>query len=622
MSDTVLCACGSGLRRARCCDLDLGELPDAAALAMLDDKAAEATKLFNEKKLAEAEALALKLLDLGPNHRAALRVLFEVRKSQNKALPAERLARRLARLPAATPQVESAANLQYAQLVIGQGRHAEAEWAARKALIATPRDATAHHVMGVVLTETGRVMDGERHYRRALTLLGRDDGTVLANLAWNLKLQGRLDEAATMYERALALRPDNSRAVGGYAQVETGRGDLGKAIRLLEGGIARWPDDRALRLLRAMADLLRGEAAAAAARLPDPPEALLPAELAVRGQAAAMAGRPAEAVGLYALGKRLQRERYGQTYQPEALIRQAETYKAYFTADRLLNMPRGGDAPDALGKPGPLPVFLLGFPRSGTSLLEQLLAQVPGFAPGDDFAPVERLIELVQNFAFRTDGAAPVYPAALDSTLVGDGLDTPSRLRALQAANWAAAGLAGPEQRFITDRAPGNVWHLGLIKLLFPDAPVIHVLRHPFDLMLSNLAQERKLEANCGVSMQALARHYDLTMGMIRHYRGQLTLRYLPVRYEQLVADPKGTLVHVLNFCGADAAAVPPEAALRANLPTARARQPAHMAARAAIHEQGRFRYRRYEAIMQNLFTDVRPILNPWIEELGYGDAA
>jgi tetratricopeptide (TPR) repeat protein len=615
MLDTALCACGSGLRRVRCCGLlDPAALPDAEGLAMLDDKAAEATKLFNEKKLPEAEALALKLLDLAPNHRAALRVLFEIRKAESKAPATEILARRLAELPAGTPALEAAANLQLAQLVIGQGRHAEAEPAARRALIATPRDATVHHVMGVVLTETGRVLAGERHYRRASALLGRDDGTVLANTAWNLKLQGRLEEAATVYERALALRPDNSRGVGGYAQVSMARGNAEKAISLLDGGIARWPGDRALRLLRALVDLIRGDAAAVTARLGEAPETLLPAELSARGLATAMLGRPAEAVGLHALGKRMQRERYGQKYEPEALLKRAESYKAYFTADRVLNLPR------AAGGPGPKPVFLLGFPRSGTALLEQLLAQVPGFAAGDDFAPVEPLIDLIPRLADREDGAAPAYPAALDSTLVGDGLDIPALLRSRHAATLAQAGFAG--DGFVTDRAAGNPWHLGLIKLLYPDAPIIHVIRHPFDLMLSNLAQERKLEANCGVSMVALARHYDLVMSMIKHYRGQLTLRYLPVRYEQLVADPRGTLAHVLNFCGADGAAAPAEAVLHENPAPPQARVPAHMVARAPVHANGRYRYRTYEALMPNLFNDVRPLLAPWIEELGYGEAA
>jgi Flp pilus assembly protein TadD len=611
--DTALCACGSGLRRVRCCDMDAGALPDAAALALLDDKANEATKLFNDKKAAEAETLAKNILDLAPNHRIALRVLFEIRKATGKLAAAEVLARRLARLPAATPALDAAANLQLAQLVIGQGRHADAEAAARRAVTATPRDPTAHHVMGVTLTETARVPAGERHYRRALALLGREDGTVLANLAWNLKLQGRLQEAAAAYERALALRPDNSRGVGGYAQVAAGLGDTDKAIALLNDGVKRWPEDRALRLLRALTDLVRGNAAAVIDRLGDKPEDLLPAELSARGQAVALLGRPVEAVGLFALGKKMQRERYGQTYQPEALLRRAEAYKAYFTADRVLNLPRTAPAP------GPQPIFLLGFPRSGTSLLEQLLAQVPGIAAGDDFAPVEPLTELVPKLADQPEGEALGYPAALDSTLVGDGLDTPSWLRARHARQLAA--IAGAEQKFVTDRSPANAWHLGLIKLLYPEAPIIHVIRHPFDLMLSNLAQERRLEGNCGVSMVALAKHYELTMSMIRHFRGQLTLRYLPVRYEQLVTDPKGTLAHVLNFCGADAGAAPAEAALWENRAVRQRLVPAHMAARGAIHEAGRYRYRRYEAVLPNLFTEIRPVLAPWIDELGYGAA-
>ncbi len=612
MAETPLCVCGSGLRATRCCNLDMDVLAGPDALALLDDKAAEATKLFNDKKHQDAEALALKLLDLAPNHRAALRVLFEIRKAENRQPATEKLARRLAEIPAATPAIEAGANIQLAQLIIAQGRHAEAEASARAAVIATPRDATAHHVMGVVLTETGRIRAGERHYRRATTLLGREDGTVLANLAWNMKLQGRLDEAARIYARAIALRPDNSRGVGGFAQVEMARGNVDQAISLLDQGTARWPADRALRLLRALVDLIRDDAPAVIARLGESTEGLLPAELVVRGQAAALLGRKIEAVSAYAQAKKLQRERYGQSYQPEALIEKANRYKAYFTADRLLAMPR------APNRPGPQPVFILGFSRSGSALLEQMLAKTPGFVAGDDFISVESLIPLTTQQG--SPGAA--FPQTLDGSLIGDGLDMPMHLRGRYAADWGAAGLSGPDVKFITDRAPGNPWNLGLIKLLFPEAPIIHVLRHPLDLILSNLGQERKLEANCGVSMLSLARHYDLTMSMIRHYRGQLTLRYLPIRYEDLTKNPKATLTHVLNFIGADSNQAPDEAALRENAAPPLRRVPAHMVARTAINDRGRYRYRDYEAQMPNLFNDVRPILKPWIDELGYGDAA
>ncbi len=613
MLDSVLCPCGSGLRRLRCCEADLAALPAAESSALLEAQGAEATKLYNEKKPREAEALALKVLDLAPNQRAALRVLFEIRKGEGKQAAAEALARRLAALPSGNAATDAAANLQLAQMLIGQNRHTEAEVPARRTLVLTPRDPTAHHVMGVVLTETGRVPAGERHYRKALDLLGREDGTVLANLAWNLKLQGRFEEAAAAYERALLLRPDNSRGAGGYAQVAMARGDAEAAAKTLDVALERWPSDRSLRLLRALTDLQTGQPDAVLTRLNDPVEALLPAELAARGQALALLDRPAEALTAYALAKKLQRERYGQSYQPGPLLERAERYKAYFTADKVQAMPRA--APPAVQ-----PVFILGFPRSGSALLEQMLAQVPGFAAADDYAPVEELLPLVGKLAGGTDDTA--YPEALDATLVGDGLDLPALLRDRYLGARRAAGLAGEGVRFITDRAVGNPWHLGLIKLLFPEALIIHVIRHPFDVMLSNLAQERRLEGNCGVSLTALARHYDLVMSMIRHYRGQLTLRYLPVRYEELVVHPKETLTHVLNTLGADANQAPPEATLRANpLPGAK-RLPGHVIARAPIHAQGLYRHHAFLAVAPKLFDEIRPILQPWIDELGYGAAA
>jgi len=609
MLDTALCPCGSGLRRVRCCDYNPASLPDKPALDMLNPMAEEATKLFNEKKHKEAETLALKILDLAPNQRGALRVLLEIRKAENRPKAAEALARRLASLPSDGPLISAAANLQLAQLLVGQSRHMDAEPPAREALKLSPRDPTAHHVIGVILTETGRLRAGETHYRRALTLLEREDGMVLANLAWNLKLQGKLDEAALTYDRALLIRPDNARGIGGYAQVEAARGRPARAAAMLDEALTTWPTDRTLRLLRALTDLQLGEAEAVLTRLNDPPENLMPAEYAARGQALARLNQPEAAVAAFATAKRAQRERYGQRYEPDEFVKKLEAYKAYFTADRVLNLPR------APVQPGPTPVFLLGFSRSGSALLEQLLANIPGFAPADDAAPVGGLTTLFLRLAGAEGGN---YPEALSDTMVGDAQEIAQQLRDRYLANLANAGLLAPGTRFVTDRAPDNHWHLGLIKLLFPDAPIIHVLRHPLDIMLSNLSQDKRLEANCGVSMAAMAQHYNMTMSMIRHYRGQLTLRYLPVRYESLVESPGAVLREILLFLGADPALVPGEETLRANefLPLPRA--PAHSIMQEPVHRRALFRHRAYEAMLPALFTEVRPVLDPWITELGY----
>jgi tetratricopeptide (TPR) repeat protein len=611
MLDMALCACTSGLRSVQCCKLDAAALPGEAAAAMLDPLGQDAAKLFNEKKYAEAEGLVLKLLELAPNQRLALRVLFEIRKAQKRGKAAEALARRLAGLPGPAA-LRSGANAQLAQYLVAQGRHADALAPAASALMATPRDATVQHVMGVVLTETGRLQVGERHYRRALALLGRDDGLVLANLAWNLKLQGRLDEAAAIYAQALALRADNKRGIGGYAQVELARGNVARAVRLLDDGLARWPEDRSLRLLRALTDLALGNAEAVLARLHDAPEHLLAAELSARGQALARLDRPAEAVAHFVTAKKAMRERGGLAYAPAPFEARFAAYKAYFTGDRIQPLPRASNGP------GGQPVFLLGFSRSGTSLLEQMLAQLPGFAPGDDLAPIAELTEILPRLAGAT---AAGYPEALDHLLVADGLDLPDRLREQYRAARARLGLARPELRYITDRSASNAWHLGLINLLFPDAPILHVLRHPLDIALSNLSQDRALEGNCGGSMAATAAHYALTMKMIKHYRGQLTLRYLPVRYEDLVQAPGATLRRVVEFIGADPAGVPEDGILRANAARHAGPVPAHYALREPLHLRGRYRHQEYLDAVPDLFDEVREALNPWISELGYAQA-
>jgi Tfp pilus assembly protein PilF len=601
MQTMVLCNCGSGLRKIRCCEVDRAALPSPAALELLNGQAAEATKLFNGKKLREAETLALKLLDLAPNHRMALRVLFEVRKAENQPLAAEALARRLAEFPADNPVQAAAAHLQLAQLLINQGRHADAEPAARDAVKNNPRDANAHHVLGVVFTETGQLRQGELHYRQAVALRGQEDGLMTGNLAWNLRQQGLLDEAASLYGRALATRPDNRRAIGGFAQVQTARGNFAHAAELLDGGLASGTADRSLRLLRAMLEMRQNQPEAVLNRLNDPPDALLPAEILLRGQALLRLGQTADAIAAFATARQRQRERFGQRYQPQAVIQKAEQYKAFFTASRLAHLPRAKAT-------SPQPVFLLGFPGSGTALLEQLLAQIPGFAAADEFAPIAGLLDLPELAG---------YPDCLPDMLIGERQHLPGQLSAKYLDQLRDAGITSGDQKFVTLRAAGNAWHLGLIKLLFPEAPVIHLIRHPFDVVINNFSRDKKLEANCSVSLSALAQHYDLTMSLIRHYRGQLTLRYLPIRYETLVTEPALVLRNVQDFIGATAA-TPAEFLLRANAVRPATRYPGHVIGQEPIHARGIFQHLTFEAAVPNLFTEIRPVLTPWIQELGY----
>lgn len=603
MTSELLCVCGSGLRAVRCCESDPAQWPGLDAAALLDKDAARAAEAFNKKQHDEAESLALTILDAIPNHRVALRVLFELRRTQKRFKTADIIGARYADAPG-TPAQRAEATERFAQYLIGQGAHARAQPFAARLVKSRPRVAAAHHMMGVVLTETGSLLAGEQHYRQALALSETQDGVVLANLAWNLKCQGRLQEALALYDQALAIRPETQRGLGGRAQVLFALGRREEAEALLATGRARWPDDRFLRMLQLMADLAGQRPQAVLDQL-NAPDTLLPAELLMRGQAFMQQEHAALALGAIATARTLQRERTGICFQPQPLQDRLARYKAYFQEARTRPLPRATAGAFT-------PVFLLGFPRSGSSLLEQLLAQIPAFAPGDNAVPLETLIPVVSGLL---GGGA--YPEVLDELLVGEGAHTPDRLRALYEDTRRKLGLVGPQTGFVTDRSAGNVWHLGLIKLLYPEAPIIHVLRHPYDLMLSNIAQDRKLEFDAQAGLPGLARYFDLHAQMLKHYRGQLTLRYLPVRYEELVAAPEAVIARVLAFIGVRTR-VPKD--LAANARPVSEPLPGHFAVRAPVHQRAVRRFEAYRHAVPHLFDEIAPILDPWVRELGYGE--
>ncbi|ABQ29486.1 tetratricopeptide repeat-containing sulfotransferase family protein [Acidiphilium cryptum] len=606
--DPAPCACGSGLRARRCCALDGGGPPDPAHHALVAPQVEQARAARTAGRNREAERLLLQVLDLAPLHREALRLLYEIRHAERRIPAAIALVARIAALPPETP----AAHVQHAQLLIGQGRHAEAEAPARRALLLAPRDPSVHHLLGMIQTETGRPTSGERHYRMAEALIEAPNPTLLGNLAWNLRQQGRLDEAAAVYGQALSGPARPVRALAGLAQVEAGRGrfDAAEALLAEAGTSAAAPGDRMVAALIALSRLRAGDAEAALDRIAATeaaiaPQPLLTTELAMRGRALERLGRHDEAWAAYLAGRDFQRERARRRFDPAPIEARLAGIRETFRADRLAGLPRPAPVANA-----PVPVFLLGTPRSGSSLLEHLLAQAAEIDPADNRAPLPGLGRLLPRLVEGFGGPTLDFPAALEGTVAGEAQDIPAILASRYVALIRAAGIVGPQARFVTDRHPELPWLLGLANTLFPGAPVIHVLRHPLDVVLSGFAQDRLYEGNAGVTLASLARLYDAQMNAIAHVRGQTTMRYLPVRYEDLVTDTEATLRRVLDFIGL--AADP--AAMIAAPPRAVPRVPAYRAELEPPHRRGVFRHRRFG----DVFGEAMPVLAPWIERLGY----
>ena len=114
---------------------------------------------------------------------------------------------------------------------------------------------------------------------------------------------------------------------------------------------------------------------------------------------------------------------------------------------------------------------------------------------------------------------------------------------------YEAGAITAATQRF-TDKMPLNETRLGLIRLLFPLAPVVHVIRHPLDVVLSCYANELLHGKNCALRLETAAFHYLQVMELVEHQIGELGLHYRRLRYEDLLNDPEAELRALLEFVG------------------------------------------------------------------------
>jgi tetratricopeptide (TPR) repeat protein len=594
------CPCGSGLSRARCCALDFSALGSAEAhrhLLPLEEKAVQA---LGSGDLEAAERLALDVLELAPALPRALGVLYEIRKSQDKALAREALIRRIVMLE---PNNFSATN-EITLLLLGRGSVVEAERHARNAVRIAPENAQSHYLMGLVLTEAYRPAVAEFHYRRALDFAGTREPTVLANFALCLKNQGKMAEARALYAESLAAAPDSLHTLLGFARLEEADRNLDAAMALLDRAAALYPGNQSMLLVRAVV-LGRMREASAALALLDGMAAenaeLGPAEFLEKGRLLDQMGRYEEAFAAYDEGKRRLRALSGQAYLAQHAERHVARLRGFFMANRLARLPRASVRRDVAQ-----PLFVLGFPRSGTTLLEQTLTAHPSISAGDELPIIAEITQLMP----RMLDSPLSYPDALAELWMGDHREDLDNLRDHYLRRVAQLGIVRPGANWFTDKMPLNETDLGLIAMLFPRSPLIHVIRHPLDVVLSVFSNLLTHGYFCAYALESAARHYVLIMDLVEHYRHEIELRYLAVRYEDIVDNQEASIRRVLNFAGE--AFDPKCLAFHENRRYARTASYAQVSER--LYDRSRLRYRRYLAQLQ----PVIPILLPVIERLGY----
>lgn len=535
------------------------------------------------------------LLRSDPRKIGALHLRYRIERERGSIAQARDT---LARIIAADPRQDWARNA-LIRLLFEHGQWAEAERVARAALRMNPDDAVTHDLFGTVLSERNELTAGEWHFRRALELGGETPHT-LANLGLNLMQQGQVQGAEEAYRRAETLAPGDPRVLSQWSKLAEVAGDVPRARRLLDRAAAA-ASEQDVNLLRARLCARGGEHAKALAILDQAGEMNGDAHLE-RGRLRDRFGRYTEAWEDFVEGKRkLAAQAGGAAYQDQAVAVFFERLRHFFVAANASRLPRAPVREDAAQ-----PIFVCGSPRSGTTLLEQILSSHSQVRAGGELAFAADLRNLT-NRLFPDDGA---FPENLARTWTADGHWVAALFRDYYLARAAETRLTEPACRFFVDKMPFNEMYFPLIRMAFPVAPIIRIVRHPMDVCVSMMAHNLTHGFNCAYRLTGIAVHLVAVHELIEHYRRELEPDELVVRYEDLVGDQEIVTRGLLDHAG-----LPFEGAcLRFHANDRYARTPSYDQVSEPLHDRSIGRYKHYAAPLR----EVVPILEPMLSSLGY----
>lgn len=196
---------------------------------------------------------------------------------------------------------------------------------------------------------------------------------------------------------------------------------------------------------------------------------------------------------------------------------------------------------------GVQPLFIVGFPRSGTTLLEQILCSHPNISAGDELPYLREIgVKLADEFAMGEE-LSRFLEESNEQELV-------ARLKELQGnylEQVKKLGIVDLTGDYFTDKMPLNLNYLPLIHLLFPGSPIIHIVRNPMDTCLSNFFSHFGTGNHHSLDIDNCANYFKLTFDFAEFNRTRLNdLKYMQVRYEDLVYDQENTTRAVIDFVG------------------------------------------------------------------------
>ena len=470
-----------------------------ARTGMHDPQLLAAGEALSGGRLPEAEGMLRDRLRGFPTDVAALRMMAELAARVGRNEQAIALLQRCLEL---APGFAMARH-HYALMLDRGNRHEEALVELEDLLAADPDNASLQNLKAVVLGKLGDYGDAIRLYEAIL----RDrpkDARVWMSLGHALKTEGQADRAIAAYRRALEIDPGFGSAWWSLANLKTVRFDA-RDIAAMQAQLQR-------------ADLAD--------------EQRLQVDFAL-GKALEDAGDYAASFAHYAQGNALRRSQlpYDAAQGTQRRRRAQSVYTAGFFMERA-----------GSGDPDPAPVFIVGMPRAGSTLVEQILSSHP---------EVEATMELPDVIAIVRDlRARSPRPESTSYHDIVEEMD-PSEFRALGRRYLETSRVQRKLGRpFFIDKMPNNFAHVGLIQLILPNAKIIDARRHPMACCFSNFKQHFARGQAFSYDLEDMGRYYADYVALMAHFDAVMPGRVHRVIYEDMVDDTETQVRALLDYCG------------------------------------------------------------------------
>lgn len=516
----------------------------------------EAGAALCDDRIAAAEALLREYLREHPTDVAAIRMLAEVALRLGRNQDAENLLTRCLELaPGFTP-----ARYNRAIALHRLGRAAEARTDVERVLLADPRNPAFRNLHAAIL---GRIGEFEQALEVYAGVLAEYPNQAKAWMSYGhaLKAAGRSEECVAAYMRCIELQPGFGEAWWSLANLKTHR--------------FTDADIQAMREQLSRQDL--------------GVEDRLHFEFTL-GKAEEDAGHHASSFHHYEAGNRLRRSLV--RHDPEDYTRHLERSRHVLTREFLESRRGSGD-------PAQDPILIVGLPRAGSTLIEQILASHP---------QVEGTMELPDVIAIAR---------SLGGTGIGSQGSYLDRLAELEPGEFAGLGrryLDGTRiQRktdapFFVDKMPNNFLHVGLVHLMLPNARIIDARRHPMACCFSNYKQHFARGQLFSYDLEGIGRYYRDYVALMAHFDQVLPGRVHRVFYERMVEDTEAEVRRLLDHCGLPF----DDACLRFHENERAVRTASSEQVRQPIYREGLDQWRHYEAFLEPLREALGAVLEAY----------